>query len=96
MVRVINTQNKPDAKLPPDQYDAICQKQADEIACRLFNLNIEFAHRPEVFEFAVYYLVMNFTTRLAKPSQEKDPELLKERFVNHLVTVFDRIHFAIP
>ena len=67
VIKVANTHNKPDAKLPPDLYDAEIQKQADEMCLRLFNLNSVYPDRPEVFEYAVYHMTSSFiTTRLLK------------------------------
>ena len=61
------------------------------------NLNGEFAHRPEVLEYAVYKIVRGFIeTKLKNVTMEKDPAALKERLIRYLITLFDKMHFGLP
>lgn len=51
---------------------------------RLMAFNAEFAHRPQVFEFAVYKTVEVFaTTKLLSASRQKTYDLLKECLLDH-------------
>jgi len=73
------------------------QGYCDKLIQRLIAFNLEFSHRPQIFEFAVYKTVEIFAvTKLMQASRQKTYDLLKECLMEHQVDLFNRLHRQLP